>query len=72
MLRDYLELLLLLAVVCVAMAISSGNTAEASPSDEHLNSVQSNRNTSASRACALGEIPFWIDPATMECLKEQR
>ena len=53
MLRDYLELLLLLAVVCVAMAISSDKTAEASPSEEHMNSVQFDRNTSASHACDI-------------------
>ena len=72
MLRDYLEILLLLAVVCTAMIFSPSNMAEAAPAIERGNSVQPRQNASAVHACAPGESPFWIDAAVMECLKEQR
>ncbi len=72
MLRDYLEILLLLAVVCTAVIYSPGNMAQAAPAIERGNSIQARKNAIATPACDPGETPFWIDAAVMECLKEQR
>ena len=70
MLNKLVEPILIIAVLCCAMALSQHMNAKAdqrkpTEAEQH----QQMRNWSAKRACPKGHEPEWIDDVTMRCLK---
>lgn len=71
MLKKYLELLLILSVVCGAMVLSQHMDANADqPEGPPATSAQDQRDTAARQACPPGETVVWVSPTAHECLRE--
>lgn len=70
MLKKYVELLLILSVVCAAMVLSQQMDAKADQTDAApLAATQDKRDTAARHACPPGYESEWIDSRTNQCLK---
>ena len=70
MLRDYVELLLIFAVICAAMVLGPHLDARA---DKHESApaaaAQDKRDIAARRACPTGYESTWVDSSTNQCLR---
>lgn len=69
MLREYLNIAALLAVVCAAMVLSQHLDARAEPADKPT--AQDRRDEAARHACGPGESVSWISADAHECLRER-
>lgn len=70
MLRDYVELILIFAVICAAMVLSPHLDARA---DKHASApavaAQDKRDIAARRACPADYESAWLDSSTNQCLR---
>ena len=70
MLKKYVELLLILSVVCGAMVLSQQMDAKADQPDAAPAAAQDKRDTAARHACPPGETVVWVSASAHECLRE--
>lgn len=71
MLRDYAEIILMLAVVCAAMVLGPHLDARADKQHyAHADATQAKRDTAARHACPPGETVVWVSASAHECLRE--
>lgn len=71
MLKQYVELLLILSVVCGAMVLSQQMDAKADqPDAAPLAAAQDKRDNAARHACPPGETVVWVSASAHECLRE--